>query len=55
MESEITKIFTVNNGPNFAFNVLDEGLQPQHRARFIRPGKPIENGYVETFNVRFTR
>ncbi len=44
---------TVDNGPEFAGKVLDEwayghGIQLD----FIRPGKPVENGYIESFNGR---
>ena len=45
---------TVDHGPEFAGQVLDawayaHGVQ----LSFIRPGKPIENAYVESFNGRF--
>ena len=44
---------TVDNGPEFAGKVLDEwayghGIQLD----FIRPGKPVENGYIKSFNGR---
>ena len=44
---------TVDNGLEFAGKVLDEwayghGIQLD----FIRPGKPVENGYIESFNGR---
>ena len=42
---------TVDNGPEFAGRALDawahwRGVQLQ----FIRPGKPVENAYIESFN-----
>jgi len=42
---------TVDNGPEFAGSVLDawacrRGVQLD----FIRPGRPTENGYIESFN-----
>jgi putative transposase len=44
-------VIVVDNGPEFAGRTLDawayaNGVQ----LRFIRPGKPIENAYVESFN-----
>lgn len=44
---------TVDNGPEFAGRALDEwAYRRQIRLRFIRPGKPIENAYAESFNGR---
>ena len=45
---------TVDNGPEFAGKVLDEWAYRRgvHLA-FIRPGKPVENAYVESFNGKF--
>ena len=45
---------TVDHGPEFEGQVLDawaykHGVQ----LAFIRPGKPVENAYVESFNGRF--
>lgn len=45
---------TVDNGPEFAGQVLDawayeHGIQ----LNFIRPGHPVENAYIESFNGRF--
>lgn len=44
----------VDNGPEFAGKVLDawaygRGVQ----LSFIQPGKPMQNGYVESFNGKF--
>jgi putative transposase len=45
---------TVDNGPEFAGRVLDEWAYRRGiRLRFIRPGKPVENAYAESFNGRF--
>jgi putative transposase len=45
---------TVDNGPEFAGRVLDEwAYRNGIRLRFIRPGKPVENAYVESFNGKF--
>jgi putative transposase len=44
----------VGNGPEFAGRVLDEWAYRQGvRLRFIRPGKPVENAYIESFNGKF--
>lgn len=45
---------TVDNGPEFVSKALDEwayavGLQ----LRFIQPGKPQQNAYIESFNGKF--
>lgn len=44
---------TVDNGSEFASRVMDawayrHGIQLE----FIRPGKPVENGFIESFNGR---
>jgi len=44
----------MDNGPEFSGRALDtwayaRGVQP----RFIRPSKPIENAFVESFNGKF--
>jgi putative transposase len=44
----------VDNGPEFAGRALDAWAYARGVAlRFIRPGKPIENAYVESFNGKF--
>lgn len=50
----LPKGITVNNGPEFVSKALDEwayavGLQ----LRFIQPGKPQQNAYIESFNGKF--
>jgi putative transposase len=45
---------TVDHGPEFESQVLDAWAYKRAvRLAFIRPGKPIENAYVESFNGRF--
>jgi putative transposase len=45
---------TVDHGPEFEGQVLDTwAYEHQIRLNFIRPGKPVENAYVESFNGRF--
>jgi len=42
---------TVDNGPEFAGKVLDRwAYENKVKLDFIRPGKPVENAYVESFN-----
>jgi putative transposase len=50
----LPRVLVSDNGPEFAGRTLDawayrHGLE----LRFIRPGKPIENAYVESFNGKF--
>jgi putative transposase len=43
----------VDNGPEFSGRVLDAwAYQNKIRLDFIRPGKPVENAYIESFNGR---
>src|SRR6202022_1193635 len=50
----LPKSVTVDNGPEFAGKVLDEwAYRQQLQLRFIEPGKPQQNAYVESFNGRF--
>jgi putative transposase len=47
------RAITVDNGSEFASRVMDawayrHGIQLE----FIRPGKPVENGFIERFNGR---
>jgi putative transposase len=45
---------TVDNGPEFEGQVLDKwSYRTGVRLSFIRPGKPNENAYIESFNGRF--
>ena len=45
---------TVDNGPEFAGKVLDAwAYKTGVTLSFIRPGKPVENAYIESFNGRF--
>ena len=41
-----------DNGPEFCSWVVDPWGARQIQLRFIRPGKPIENAYVESSNGR---
>ena len=44
----------VDNGPEFAGQVLDNwAYQRGVQLSFIQPGKPMQNGHVESFNGKF--
>ena len=44
---------TVDNGSEFSSRALDAwAYQRGVKLDFIRPGKPVENGYIESFNGR---
>jgi len=50
----LPEVITVDNGPEFAGQALDEwAYRKGVKLNFIRPGKPIENAYAESFNGRF--
>jgi putative transposase len=45
---------TVDNGPEFVSKALDEWTYRQQlQLRFIEPGKPQQNAYIESFNGKF--
>lgn len=44
----------VDNGPEFTSQELDQWAHAHGiRLQFIRPGKPVENAYIESFNGKF--
>ncbi len=46
-------VITMDNGPEFAGRALDEwAYRKGVKLNFIRPGKPIENAFAESFNGR---
>jgi len=50
----VPKRIVLDNGPEFAGRALDAWAYQRGVALcFIRPGKPIENAYVESFNGKF--
>ncbi|BBQ03054.1 insertion element protein (plasmid) [Burkholderia sp. SFA1] len=50
----LPQFITVDNGPKFAGKVLDAwAYEVGVTLSFIRPGKPVENAYIESFNGRF--
>ena len=49
----LPEVITVDNGPEFDGKAMDEWAY--HRGvklNFIRPGKPVENAFAESFNGR---
>ena len=45
---------TCDNGSQFTSRLLDAwAYEHDVRLDFIRPGKPVENAYIESFNGRF--
>jgi putative transposase len=49
----LPKVITVDNGSEFISKQMDEwAYQAGVSLDFIRPGKPIENCYIESFNGR---
>jgi putative transposase len=51
---EAPKIIVTDNGPEFTGRAMGEWvLNHNIKLAFIRPGKPIENAFIESFNGRF--
>lgn len=49
----LPEVITVDNGPEFASRAMDEwAYRKGVKLSFIRPGKPIENAFAESFNGR---
>jgi len=49
----LPEIIIVDNGPEFIGKALDAwAYQRGVKLTFIRPGKPVENAYIESFNGR---
>lgn len=50
----LPQTIVLDNGPEFAGRTLDAWAYAHGVSlRFIRPGKPIENAYIESFNGKF--
>jgi putative transposase len=50
----LPEVITVDNGPEFAGKILDQWADRHGmKLHFIRPGKPVENAYIESFNGKF--
>ncbi len=53
-ERGLPEVITVDNGPEFQSRALDQWAYDHGvHLQFIRPGKPVENAYIESFNGRF--
>ena len=54
LERGVPEVISVDNGSEFTSRVLDEWAYLRGvKLHFIRPGKPSENGHIESFNGRF--
>jgi putative transposase len=52
-ERGVPESITVDNGSEFASKAMDAwSYQYGVHLEFIRPGKPVDNGYIESFNGR---
>lgn len=50
----LPEAISVDNGPEFAGKTLDAwAYETKVKLAFIRPGKPVDNAYIESFNGRF--
>lgn len=50
----LPECISVDNGPEFISNALDRWAYDRGiKLRFIRPGKPVENAFIESFNGKF--
>jgi putative transposase len=50
----LPEVLVMDNGPEFTSRALDQwAYRNDVRLEFIRPGKPIENAFVESFNGKF--
>lgn len=53
LERELPRAITVDHGTEFTSKALDEWcFRSGVQLDFIRPGKPVENGLIESFNGR---
>jgi putative transposase len=50
----LPEVITIDNGPEFAGRALDAWAYKNNvKLDFIRPGKPVENAFIESFNGKF--
>jgi len=50
----LPSLITIDNGPEFISKALDTwAYQRGIKLNFIRPGKPVDNSFIESFNGRF--
>lgn len=49
-----SRAIVVGKGPEFISQVVDQWAHENEvRLHFITPGRPMENGYMESFNGKF--
>jgi putative transposase len=54
LTESLPEVIVIDNGPEFVSKALDAwAYQRGVRLTFIRPGRPVENAYIESFNGRF--
>ena len=54
IERGLPEVICVDNGSEFTSLLLDQWAYIRGvKLHFIRPGKPVENGHIESFNGRF--
>ena len=54
IERGLPKVIRTDNGPEFAGRTMhDWAARNGVELRFIQPGKPVQNAYIESFNSRF--
>jgi putative transposase len=53
-EHGLPQVIVTDNGPEFTGKALDTwAYQHNLKLDFIRPGKPVENAFIESFNGKF--
>jgi len=54
MTRGLPEVITLDNGPEFISKALDLwAYENSVKLRFIQPGKPVQNAYIESFNGKF--
>ena len=52
----LPEVIRVDNGPEFTSKALDKWAYDNVvHLDFIRPGKPVENAFIESFNAGFRK
>jgi putative transposase len=53
-ERGLRKVIRTDNGPEFAGRAMQQwAARNGVELRFMQPGKPVQNAYIESFNGRF--
>jgi putative transposase len=54
LTESLPEVIVIDNGPEFISKALDAwAFQRGVKLTFIRPSRPVENAYIESFNGRF--